>query len=256
MKALYAKEVLKAVYHMQNSEAERIADILKASLPNYEIGIEIVRKMKEAAQIAYGKREKEDYIIEKGEIIMNSCTGARQPGSRWKDYVHEMLEIKHGLKVKETSVSYAAIDQYVYFNKYEHLTGLTGTIGNEEEKRAIREIYGVKIFKVLKNIEQEKKIKSIPRIEKALSTLAYCDILNNISKGRPVLVIFNYIDEINDFAEELSRMGIGYGIIDGQDAESDKIAIDRAREPGRVTVATIIAGRGTDIKVSKAGLKA
>ena len=56
MKALYAKEVLKAVYHMQNSEAERIADILKASLPNYEIGIEIVRKMKEAAQIAYGKR--------------------------------------------------------------------------------------------------------------------------------------------------------------------------------------------------------
>ena len=253
IKVLRHKDILTIVYLLQKENETKILAILKDIFPKFYIDIESVRKMKQAAQIAYSTKEKEEYVVENGTaILMDGFTGATQPGSRWKDQVQEMLEVKHMLRVRDAGVSFAAVDHYIFFRKYKSLTGLTGTIGKAEERNAINKIYGINIFEVLRNKKENKDLKQLdrPATKKELNEKALLDIREKISQGRPVLVIFNYIDEVEDFSKYLRTNGItNFGIVNGLNAENDQKAIERAGKSGRVTVATIIGGRGTDIKI-------
>lgn len=128
-------------------------------------GIELVRKMKRAPQKAERMNKRIEYIIENGregrrEITpINNCTGAKQQGMRWKDYLHEMVEIKEELPIRETTVSFAVVDNYVYFQGYKKITGLSGTMGDANEVNTIKGVYKVNVFKVPRNKKREEEDK-------------------------------------------------------------------------------------------------
>lgn len=268
MPILYQEQILSLMYTLQNVKDKNVRlEIFKKCFPGYKLGEDLIEKMTQAALLANNRYfNYKDYIVkylpENGKreiIIMDQNTGAQQPGTRWQNYIAEMVEIKENLKAKETSVSYAATTHYVFFRKYARLAGLTGTMGTKEERETIRKTYAVNdIFEVPKNKPDKKIINEEirPNNDTLLLLKAFNDVKKYKAKGNPVLVIFNYIYEANQFAKMLRANGVECNVVDGWDSNVDEKSINQAGKAGQVTVATIIAGRGTDIKVSEEGLKA
>ena len=260
---MYLKDVLKIVYIMQNCSDSDILDVLKGYFPKVgNFDLTMIRKMKKAAQTANKYVLGEEYIIENGKIvIMDKFTGHKKIGSRWHNYIHEMVEIKENVSVQRAQVSFAAISQHMFFNQYAHISGLTGTMGTEQDIAFLKLAYGVNIFKVPKHILNQKVIISKPRPANInrIYEMLFGDIMCEASKGRPVLVIMDSVKRaeafLNFVANTLKRQ-LNWGKIEGIDPNLDKAAIESAGISGRITIATQAAGRGTDIKLDSAALAA
>ena len=198
-----------------------------------------------------------DYIVYNGKvIIIDSNTGLKKPNSKWKDSIHEMVEIKEGISPDHNSVTYTAVTQHDFFNLYNKIVGVTGTVGTDKDRKDLKSIYGVEIFKCPRHFLREKKVESTERpegIDNIFISLNK-EISKEIKKERPVLVIMNNIRNVDEYVLQ-SPFKDKISTIKGIEPEEDENSRNIAGQEGKVTIATSAAGRGVDIKLSKKALK-
>ena len=209
------------------------------------------------AKIARNKTLNRDYIIgydEKNKSkqikIVDSNTGRIQHGSRWSDGIHEFVEVKEGIEPKTENNIIGSISHPTYFENYKILFGLTGTIGEEIERKELNKIYKVKSYDVPRK-SKELLIQEKMEIYKT-KDLKYNRILdiikeNNENKKQPILIILENIRETLDFGNKLKKLNYEFYTLNDVQKESEEYILDNSGHCGRILLATNAAGRGTDI---------
>ena len=237
-------EIFEDIYNSREKEESKIINGIKKYFAKKEVPLETIKEVILSAKMTDKLEKDKDYVVKGNEvIIIDPSTGYKKPGSRWSNYIHEMLELKEGIKIKETSVSNSMITQKSYFRMYDHITGLTGTVGNEKDKEILEETYSVKTFKMPRNKVSKQKVEYVKR-EKEVYNQIKKEIELKQKEKMPILVILPTNAMVNEFA---SKYFPNSKKITGVELEEDREAIKDAGKTGRVTIATNAAGRGIDI---------
>ncbi len=194
----------------------------------------------------------QDYVVSDDQIlIVDEFTGRIMPERRYSDGLHQAIEAKEHVKVKRESKTLATITFQNFFNKYEKKCGMTGTALTEEKE--FRDIYGMDVVVVPTN-------KPIARIDhqdvvyatKAEKYKAVCDAVEEAhAKGQPVLVGTITIDISEEISRLLKKRGIAHNVLNAKFHELEAEIVAQAGQHGAVTIATNMAGRGTDIKLDE-----
>ncbi len=194
-----------------------------------------------------------DYIVnEEGEvIIVDEFTGRLMPGRRYSGGLHQALEAKEHLRVQEESLTYATITFQNFFRMYEKLAGMTGTAKTEEEE--FEQIYVTDVVVIPTNmpIVREDHDDEIYRSQKEKYTAILKEIIERHKKGQPVLVGTTSIEKNEFLSRELTRLGLPHQVLNAKYHEKEAEIISLAGEKSAITIATNMAGRGTDIKLGE-----
>ena len=193
------------------------------------------------------KRDK-DYVVRDGEVvIVDEFTGRLQFGRRWSDGLHQAVEAKEGVKIQRESITYATVTLQNYFRIYEKLAGMTGTALTESEE--FYKIYGfdVAVIPTNKPMVRDDRPDLIFKTEEGKWTAAAQEIKEHHDRGQPVLVGTTSIEKSEKLSAMLRRSGIPHNVLNAKQHEQEAQIVAQAGRPGAVTVATNMAGRGTDI---------
>jgi preprotein translocase subunit SecA len=194
----------------------------------------------------------QQYIVKDGEvIIVDEFTGRLMHGRRYSDGIHQAIEAKEGIKVRGEDQTLATITFQNLFRLYEHLAGMTGTAKTEE--REFRDIYGLDVVVVPTNRPMARKDSAdiVYKSEKAKFDAVVNEIINEHKKGRPVLVGTRSIEKSEMLAAMLRRKGVECNVLNAKYHEQEAEIVKDAGQEGQVTIATNMAGRGTDIKLGE-----
>ena len=198
------------------------------------------------------KRDKDYVVTNSGEvIIVDEHTGRLMQGRRYNEGLHQAIEAKEGVQVKEESMTLATISFQNFFRLYRKLSGMTGTAFTEAEE--FQQIYALDVIQIPPN----RPIKRVDKDDLIFRTKAgkLRAIANEIekyhAKGQPVLVGSDSIANNEEIARFLDKRGISYEILNAKNNEREAAIIEKAGEKGAITLATNMAGRGTDIKLGK-----
>ncbi|MDD6036912.1 MAG: preprotein translocase subunit SecA [Lachnospiraceae bacterium] len=193
-----------------------------------------------------------DYVVQNDEVlIVDDFTGRIMPGRRYSDGLHQAIEAKEHVKVKRESKTLATITFQNFFNKYDKKCGMTGTALTEEKE--FREIYGMDVVEIPTN----KPIARIDRDDVVYKTrhekLAAIveEIIASYKTGQPVLVGTITIEASEELSEMLKKRNIPHKVLNAKFHEMEAQIIADAGQAGAVTIATNMAGRGTDIKLGE-----
>jgi preprotein translocase subunit SecA len=192
----------------------------------------------------------QQYIVKDGEvIIVDEFTGRLMHGRRYSDGIHQGIEAKEGIKVRGEDQTLATITFQNLFRLYDHLAGMTGTAKTEE--REFRDIYGLDVVVVPTNRPMVRKDNPdiVYKSEKAKFDAVVDEIIAEHQKGRPVLVGTRSIEKSELLAAMLRRKGVECNVLNAKFHEQEAEIIKDAGQDGQVTIATNMAGRGTDIKL-------
>lgn len=224
VKNLYTPEYVRSVYHMD--QALRAQTLFK--------------------------RDKDYVVTNDGEvIIVDEHTGRLKQGNRYNEGLHQAIEAKEGVPVLQESMTLATVSFQNYFRLYKKLSGMTGTAFTEAEE--FQQIYSLDVVVVPPN----KKITRVDhedlifKTEKGKLKAVAEAIKQYHADGRPVLVGSGSIAKNEMIAEYLDNEGIKYEILNAKNNEREAAIVEKAGEKGAITLATNIAGRGTDIKLGK-----
>ena len=190
----------------------------------------------------------EEYVVRDGEVvIVDEFTGRLMPGRRYSDGLHQALEAKEHLKVQRESVTYATITLQNYFRMYAKLAGMTGTAATEAEE--FWKIYKLDVVEVPTNLPMTRADLTdyIYKDEPSKYEAVVREIGEKHKEGQPVLVGTTDITKSELLSEKLKRRGIPHEVLNAKQHESEAGIVAQAGRPGAVTVATNMAGRGTDI---------
>jgi preprotein translocase subunit SecA len=197
-----------------------------------------------------------DYVVQEGEIvIVDQFTGRLMKGRRYSEGLHQAIEAKEGLEVQNESMTMATITFQNYFRMYEKLSGMTGTAKTEEDE--FRNIYNMNVVVIPTN----KPIQREDRPDLIFASMdgkfrAVCeDIAERNSKGQPVLVGTVAIETSELISRYLTKKGIRHNVLNAKNHEREAEIIAEAGHRGSVTIATNMAGRGTDIKLGEGVLE-
>ncbi len=194
----------------------------------------------------------QQYIVKEGEVvIVDEFTGRLMYGRRYSDGIHQAIEAKEGIKVRSEDQTLATITFQNYFRLYDRLAGMTGTAKTEE--REFRDIYGLDVVVIPTNMPMIRKDNSdiVYKSEKAKFSAVLDDIVSEHQKGRPVLVGTRSIEKSEMLAAMLRRQGVECNVLNAKYHEQEAEIVKDAGQPGQVTIATNMAGRGTDIKLGE-----
>ena len=193
-----------------------------------------------------------DYVVQNDEVlIVDDFTGRIMPGRRYSDGLHQAIEAKEHVKVKRESKTLATITFQNFFNKYDKKCGMTGTALTEE--REFREIYGMDVVEIPTNrpiarVDKEDVVFKTRR-EKLKAIVE--EIIEAHEKGQPVLVGTITIEASEELSDMLKRRNIPHKVLNAKFHEMEAQIIADAGQRGAVTIATNMAGRGTDIKLGE-----
>jgi len=189
-----------------------------------------------------------DYVVKDGKvIIVDEFTGRIMPGRRWSDGLHQAVEAKEGVKIEAENQTLATITIQNYFRLYKKLAGMTGTA--ETEAAELKEIYGLDVVVIPTNrpVIRKDHPDLIYKTKKAKFNAVIEEIEKNYRIGRPVLVGTNSIEDSEYLSKLLKRRGIPHQVLNAKHHEREAEIVAQAGRLGAVTIATNMAGRGTDI---------
>ncbi len=189
-----------------------------------------------------------DYVVKDGEvIIVDTFTGRLMPGRRWSDGLHQSIEAKEGVSIRKEDQTLATITFQNYFRLYQKLSGMTGTA--ETEAAEFEKIYNLEIVVIPTNkpLLRIENADVVFRTEKEKYTAVADNIKELHEKGQPVLVGTTSIEKSERLSGILQRKGVKHVVLNAKQHEREAEYVAQAGRPGMVTIATNMAGRGTDI---------
>ncbi|HEY6016190.1 MAG TPA: preprotein translocase subunit SecA, partial [Gaiellaceae bacterium] len=193
-----------------------------------------------------------DYVIQDGEVkIVDEFTGRIMEGRRWSEGLHQAVEAKEGVAIQEEHVTLATITLQNYFRLYEKLAGMTGTAKTEEKEFV--EIYDLNVVEIPTNVAVARDDKNdlIFKTKDAKFNAVTADIKERYEKGQPVLIGTIAVETSEHLAELFTRAGIPHNVLNAKEHAREAEIIKDAGQPGAVTIATNMAGRGVDIKLGE-----
>mgnify|MGYP004515563567 CR=1 FL=1 len=192
----------------------------------------------------------QDYVVQDDEVlIVDDFTGRIMPGRRYSDGLHQAIEAKEHVKVKRESKTLATITFQNFFNKFEKKSGMTGTALTEEKE--FRDIYAMDVVEIPTNRPVQRiDLQDVVYKTKKEKFNAVCDAVEEAhAKGQPVLVGTITIETSEEISKMLKRRGIEHNVLNAKFHELEAEIVAQAGQHGAVTIATNMAGRGTDIKL-------
>jgi preprotein translocase subunit SecA len=191
-----------------------------------------------------------DYIVRDGEVVLiDEFTGRMMPGRRLSEGLHQAIEAKEGVPIQPENVTLASVTFQNYFRLYDKLAGMTGTAVTEAEEFA--EIYGLGVVEVPTNrpVARVDEHDQVFRTAREKYEAIVKEIRKAHEKGQPVLVGTTSIEKSEFLSEMLKKEGIPHNVLNARQHEKEAQIIAEAGKPGAVTIATNMAGRGTDIQL-------
>lgn len=198
-----------------------------------------------------------DYVVQEGEVvIVDQFTGRLMKGRRYSDGLHQAIEAKEGLEIQNESMTMATITFQNYFRMYDKLSGMTGTAKTEEEE--FRNIYNMYVIVIPTNkpIIREDHVDLIYSTTAGKYKAVGDDIAERNAKGQPVLVGTVAIETSEIISDYLTKKGIKHSVLNAKNHAHEAEIILNAGQKGSVTIATNMAGRGTDIKLGEGVIEA
>ena len=210
----------------------------------------LVHHIDQALRANYIMLKDIDYVVQNGEVmIVDSFTGRVMEGRRYSDGLHQAIEAKEGVKIQEESKTQATITYQNFFRMYKKLAGMTGTAKTEEEE--FREIYNMEVITIPTNRPIARKdLPDIlyPTLDSKFEAVVK-EIKERHAKGQPVLVGTVAIESSERLSKMLDQAGIPHDVLNAKNHAKEAEIIMNAGQRGAVTIATNMAGRGTDIKL-------
>jgi len=212
------------------------------------INTPLVHHLQNALKAKELYRRDVDYVVTEGQVvIVDEFTGRLMPGRRWSDGLHQAIEAKEGLRVRQENQTLATITLQNYFRMYEKLAGMTGTAATEAAE--FEEIYGLEVVVIPTNLPmiREDKNDVIYKTEEAKFRAVVEDIASCYQRGQPVLVGTISIEKSERLSAMLRKRGIPHQVLNAKHHAREAEIVAQAGRLKTVTIATNMAGRGTDI---------
>ncbi|MCP8617612.1 preprotein translocase subunit SecA [Salirhabdus salicampi] len=193
-----------------------------------------------------------DYVVQEGEVvIVDQFTGRLMKGRRYSDGLHQAIEAKEGLQVQKESMTLATITFQNLFRMYEKLAGMTGTAKTEEEE--FRNIYNMDVVVIPTNrlIQRDDRADLIYKTIEGKYRALVKDIKERHEKGQPILVGTVAVETSEIISQQLKKAGVKHNVLNAKNHFREAEIILEAGQKGAVTIATNMAGRGTDIKLGE-----
>ena len=231
------------------AKAEKYFAVENLSDPD---NLELQHHINNGLKANYNMHLDKDYVINEGEIvIVDEFTGRMMPGRRYSDGLHQAIEAKENLQVKRESKTLATITFQNYFNKYDKKSGMTGTAKTEEDE--FRNIYGMDVVEIPTNrpVSRNDMQDVVYRTEAGKFRAVVRDIIEAHEKGQPILVGTVTIDKSEELSRLLKREGVPHQVLNAKYHAQEAEIVAQAGQMGAVTIATNMAGRGTDIKLGE-----
>lgn len=235
-------------------EAERVFKIDNYADPTH---MELQHHITQSLKANYNMKKDKDYMVKNNEIIIvDEFTGRLMEGRRYSDGLHQAIEAKEGVKVQRESKTLATITFQNYFRMYKKLSGMTGTALTEELE--FREIYGLDVILVPthKPIQRLDKSDLVYKSARGKYNAIVEEIIESHKVGQPVLVGTTSIEKSEYISSLLKRKGVPHKVLNAKYHEQEAEIVSHAGELGNITIATNMAGRGTDIKLGEGVLEA
>ena len=262
-------ELAKIVPHLVKDEDYTIDEKQKTIAPTDE-GIAKVEKMLHIENLydssnlelnhllsaslrAYAMMERDkDYVVKDGEVvIVDEFTGRLMFGRRYSDGLHQAIEAKEGLRVERESQTLASITFQNYFRMYEKLSGMTGTAKTEEQE--FNNIYGLEVYEIPPNkvLARMDMPDLIFKTKEAKYRAVVRDVVERHKTGQPILVGTTSITQSEMLSDMLTKAGVPHNVLNAKHHEKEAEIVANAGQYGMVTIATNMAGRGTDISLGE-----
>ncbi|WP_066674289.1 preprotein translocase subunit SecA [Clostridium septicum] len=219
--------------------------------------LELQHYITQALKANYSMKRDKDYMVKDDQvIIVDEFTGRLMEGRRYSDGLHQAIEAKEGVKIERESKTLATITFQNYFRMYDKLSGMTGTALTEENE--FREIYALDVIVVPTHrpIARIDNTDLIYKNTKGKYNAIVEEIIKAYEKGQPVLVGTVSIEKSEIISDLLKKRGVKHQVLNAKYHEQEAEIISHAGELGMVTIATNMAGRGTDIKLGEGVLEA
>lgn len=191
-----------------------------------------------------------DYMVNNGEVlIVDQFTGRTMPGRRFSEGLHQAIEAKEGVKIQNESKTMASITFQNYFRMYNKLAGMTGTAKTEEEE--LRNIYNMTVTQIPTNkpVQRVDKPDLIYISQKGKFDAVVDDVIDKHKQGQPVLLGTVAVETSEYISNLLKKHGIRHDVLNAKNHEREADIVAGAGQKGAITIATNMAGRGTDIKL-------